>query len=258
MQTFKTTLTHPSIFQLSKKERQHARMNWFAVLAVVVAAHCAITFKLLTMSKTISKKSPVVMDVAMVTIPKPEPVKPVIKEPPPPVVKSEVKKTTIKQMPIKQIVQPKPVAQPKLLTTTNDTGQVSTPKVEAAPIFTPAAPIQTATKNVTNPVESLSTNESVGSSGGDCENCASIEKRLQRKYASRNFSGSISFIFTIDGEGKVRSAKLKKSEPADMFDEDVISTIKENLMEMEFSPKIINGKAVDFEGSKTIKFQSIN
>jgi hypothetical protein len=40
-----------------------------------------------------------------------------------------------------------------------------------------------------------------------------------------------------------------------MFDEDVISEIKESLIEMEFVPKIVNGKAVSFKGTKTIKFQ---
>ncbi|MDD5755306.1 MAG: energy transducer TonB, partial [Methylococcales bacterium] len=94
------------------------------------------------------------------------------------------------------------------------------------------------------------------SSGGTCENCDSIEKRLQRRYARRNFSGSVSFVFTISEDGKVQNATLKNAEPTDMFDDDTIAEIKDSLMEMEFEPKISGGKAISFKGTKTIKFQS--
>ncbi len=244
-----------------KKSRRIATL----LFVLVVTLHGVLTFHLLTSSKDVPKKSPVIMEVAMIVLPKPEPPKPVIKEPPPvppvikPVVKKEIvkPKPIVKPLPVKHITPPKPVLQPKMLTTASETAEVSIPKFEAAPTFTPAAPVQIA-KAVSKPVETTSTTsvESSASSGGTCENCDSIEKRLQRRYARRNFSGSVSFMFTIGEDGKVQNATVKNAEPAEMFDDDVLSEVKESLMEMEFEPKIVNGKAVSFKGTKTIKFQS--
>ncbi|MEI7839402.1 MAG: TonB family protein [Methylococcaceae bacterium] len=243
-----------------KKPRQIATL----LFVLVVTLHGVLTFHLLTSSKDAPKKSPVIMEIAMVTLPKPEPPKPIIKEPPPPlsvakpVVKKEIvkPKPIVKPVPVKQITPPKPVLQPKILTTVSENAEVSIPKFKAAPTFTPAAPVQTVAKAVSKPTETTSeSNESSASSGGTCENCDSIEKRLQRRYARRNFAGSVSFTFTIAEDGKVQNATVKNAEPADMFDDDVLSEVKESLMEMEFEPKIVNGKAVSFKGNKTIKFQ---
>ena len=260
MDATKTTFTGYPVFEPSKKELKKSRFRSALMLAIVIALHSAIAFELLNAPKDLPKKPPVIMDVAMVTLPKLEPPKPEIKpppEPPKPVVKKEIVKPIVKPMPVKKITPPKPVLQPKILTTVSENAEVSIPKVEAAPIFTPAAPAQTVSKAISKPVEtsSASNESSSASSGGTCENCDSIEKRLQRRYARRNFAGSVSFIFTINEDGKVQNATVKNSEPADMFDEDVISEIKESLMEMEFEPKIVGGKAVSFKGNKTIKFQ---
>jgi protein TonB len=257
-----STFTGYAIFQPSHQELKNSRLRGGLMLATVIILHGAIAFKLVNAPKDEPKKSPQIMEVAMVTLPKPKPPpetpKPEIKppEPPKPVVKKEIvkPKPIVKPVPVKQITPPKPVLQPKILTTASENAQVSIPKFEAAPIYTPPSPVQTVAK-ISKPVETSESNESMASSGGNCENCDSIEKRLQRRYARRNFSGSVSFTFTIGEDGKVKNAAAKSSEPADMFDDDVISEIKESLMEMEFEPKIVNGKAVSFKGNKTIKFQ---
>jgi protein TonB len=259
-----STFTGYPIFEPSQQELKNARLRGGLMLAMVIALHSGVAFQLLNAPKDEPKKPPQIMEVAMVTIPKPkpppEPPKPEIKppEPPKPVVKKEVvkPKPIVKPVPVKQITPPKPALQPKILTTASENAEVSIPKFEAAPVYTPPAPVQTVAKPVAQPTASTSTsNESSASSGGSCENCDGIEKRLQRRYARRNFAGSVSFTFTIGEDGKVQSATVKNAEPADMFDEDVISEIKESLMEMEFEPKIVNGKAVSFKGNKTIKFQ---
>lgn len=263
-----TTFTGYSVFEPSKQELNKSRWTRFLMLIVVVALHSVIAFELLTASKNEPKKPPMIMEVAMVFLPKPEPPKPIIKEPPPappvikPVVKKEIvkpkPKPIVKPVPVKQITLPKPVLQPKILTTASKNAETSIAKFETAPTFTPAVPVQTVLKAVSKPVEtssSASNESSSASSGGTCENCDSIEKRLQRRYARRNFAGSISFVFTIGEDGKVQNATVKNAEPADMFDMDVLSEVKESLMEMEFEPKIVNGKAISFKGNKTIKFQ---
>jgi protein TonB len=257
-----STFTGYPIFEPSKQELKNARLRGGLMLATVIILHSAIAFQLANAPKDVPKKPPQILEVAMVTLPKPEPPKPEIQKPPPeppkPVVKKEVikPKPIVKPVPVKKITPPKPVLQPKILTTASENAEVSIPKFEAAPVYTPSAPVQTVAKAVSKPVESASaSNESSASSGGSCENCSGIEKRLQRRYARRNFSGSVSFTFTIGEDGKVQNATLKNAEPADMFDEDVISEIKDSLMEMEFEPKIVNGKAVSFKGNKTIKFQ---
>ena len=260
-----STFTGYPIFQPSQKELKNSHLRGGLMLTAVMILHSLIAFELLNAPKDKPKTTPKIMEVAMVVLPKPEPPKPVIKEPPPapPVVKPVVKKEIVKPKPIvkpepvKKITPPKPVLQPKILTTASENAEVSIPKFEAAPTFTPAVPVQTTAKAVSKTAEmaSESHNESSASSGGTCENCDGIEKRLQRRYARRNFAGSVSFTFTIGEDGKVQNAAVKNAEPADMFDEDVISEIKESLMEMEFEPKIVGGKAVSFKGNKTIKFQ---
>lgn len=259
-----TTFTGYPVFKPSKQELNKSRWRGALTLTIVIALHSVITFQILNTSKDAPKKPPMIMEVAIVTLPKPEPPKPLIKElpPAPPVVKPVIKKEIVKPkpivkpMPVKQITPPKPVLQPKVLTTASENAETSIQKFEAAPTFTPAVPVQTVAKTVSKPVETESeSNDSPASSGGTCENCDSIEKRLQRRYARRNFAGSISFVFTIGEDGKVQNATVKGAEPADMFDADVLSEVKESLMEMEFDPKIVNGKAVSFKGTKTIKFQ---
>jgi outer membrane biosynthesis protein TonB len=253
-----STFTGYPIFAPSQQELKDSRLRGSLMLAVVVALHSVFAFQLLNAQNDEPKKTPMIMEVAMVTLPKPKPeIKPP-PEPPKPVVKKEVvkPKPLAKPEPVKKITPPKPILQPKLLTTASENAEVSIPKFEAAPVYTPPVPVQTVAKTVSNPAETASeSNDSSASSGGSCENCDSIEKRLQRRYARRNFAGSVSFTFTISEDGKVQNATVKNVEPADMFDDDVISEIKESLMEMEFDPKIVNGKAVSFKGNKTIKFQ---
>lgn len=253
-----STFTGYPIFEPSQQELKNSRFRGGLMFTAVVVLHGIIAFQLENAPKDAPKTPPQIMEVAMVTLPKPEPPKPEIKPPEPlkPVVKKEVvkPKPIVKPVPVKKITPPKPVLQPKILTTASENAAVSIPKFEAAPVYTPPAPVQTVAK--AKPAESASeSNESSASSGGTCENCPSIEKRLQRRYARRNFSGSVSFVFTIGEDGKVQNATLKNTEPADMFDDEVISEIKESLMEMEFDPKIVNGKAESFKGTKTIKFQ---
>jgi len=264
MDATNTTFTGYPVFEPSKQELKKSRWRSAIIFAVVVVLHGTITIELLNAPKDAPKKPPQIMEVAMVTLPKPkppEPPKPEIKppEPPKPVVKKEVvkPKPIVKPEPVKKITPSKPVLQPKILTTASENAEVSIPKFEAAPVYTPPAPIQTVAKAVAQPTTASTSNESSESSGGTCENCDSIEKRLQRRYARRNFSGSVSFTFTIGEDGTVKNAIFKNAQPIDMFDDEIISEIKESLMEMEFEPKIVNGKAVSFKGNKTIKFQSV-
>lgn len=246
---------------LSKVERHHAHMNGLYILAVVMALHCAMAFKLLTTTNTVIKNPPTMIEVAMVAQPKPEPIKPQAKErpPAPPVIKPPVKKIVVKAPTPKTIVLPKPVTPPKVVSTVNEQVAITQPTFQSASTFTPAVSAPSATKatsEATHPAENEDSAE--GISGGTCSNCSRIETRLQRKYNSRHLTGSISFVFTIDEEGKVINATVRKVEPTEMFDENILATVQENLMEMEFSPKIVNGIAVRFEGHKTIKFQPMN
>ena len=264
MDATKTTFTGYPVFEPSKQELKNSRFRSALILAIVVVLHSMIALELLNAPKDALKKPPQIMEVAMVTLPKPKPPEPIEKELPPapvvkPTVKKEIEKTKpiVKPVPVKQITPPKPVLQPKILTTVSENAEVSIPKFEAAPVYTPPVPVQIVAKPVAQPAAAPTSEntENSASSGGSCENCSSIEKRLQRRYARRNFAGSVSFTFTIGEDGKVQNATFKNAEPADMFDDEVISEIKESLIEMEFNPKIVGGKAVSFKGNKTIKFQ---
>jgi outer membrane biosynthesis protein TonB len=66
--------------------------------------------------------------------------------------------------------------------------------------------------------------------------------------------GAVTFILSINENGEVIDANIKNTEPDNVFDEDFLAEIKEIVMEMKFTPKIVNDKAVRFKGTKTFKF----
>ena len=78
------TLNSPNdfVFAARKSEREKSRGIATLFFAIVIALHSSVAFQLLT-AKSEPKKPPMMMEVAMVVLPKPEPPKPIIKEPPP-------------------------------------------------------------------------------------------------------------------------------------------------------------------------------
>jgi hypothetical protein len=78
--------------------------------------------------------------------------------------------------------------------------------------------------------------------------------RLVRSESININEGAVTFILSINENGEVIDANIKNTEPDNVFDEDFLAEIKEIVMEMKFTPKIVNDKAVRFKGTKTFKF----
>ncbi len=255
-----------SIFETAHFRPTHnvGRIRGF-VLVIVAALHFSAAIWLLQPIIPAAKKQPKVIEIVM--LPKAKTIIEPIKEPPPaPVVKKEPIKPVIKPQPtlvkpvtVKKVTPQKIITQPKVVTTVAENTELSIPKYESTPIpqavEIPIAANPPVTKSIAKPTETSGHGKEEAISGGNCENCSSIENRLKRRYARRNFAGSISFLIAVDVSGKVQRISVKNVEPTDVFDEDTQNEIKESLMEMEFEPKTVNGKAISFDGTKTIRFQ---
>ncbi len=229
-------------------------------LFVVLTLHICVGAWIINTSQSPQKIAPKVIEVVM--LPPPEKPKVIPEKPPaPPVVKKEpvkpvVKPATIKPPePVKKVTPPKPVAQPKILTSASDNAETSIPKVDTTSVPTQTIPSPAVTKSVAKPAEVATQSNSDRISGGECDNCQNIERRLKRKNERWRLEGSVTFILSINENGQVLDANIKNTESDNVFDADLLAEIKEIVMEMEFTPKIVNDKGVSFKGTKTFKFQ---
>lgn len=275
-----STFTGYPIFQPSKKELKNSRFRGGLMLVAVVLLHSVIAFELANAPKDEPKKLPMIMEVSMVTIPKPEPPKPEIKEPPPPpVVKPVAKKEIAKAKPIikpnapvkKEIVKkiaaaPLPTHQ-KLLESQNPQIEEKIQQYEVAPEVTtqpPAPAIAPKVSEGSKEVNQQSKEQKIANNGNSeevssgvvCINCKKIESKLKERYGYLH-GITIVFLLEIDETGTVKnvSVKDKKIEAeADELDEDTLASIKERFMSMEFEPKTTNGKAVSSTAIQPIKF----
>ena len=231
-------------------------------LFVVLTLHVGVAAWIINATQSPQKVAPKVIEVVM--LPPPEKPKVVIPEKPPapPVVKKEPVKPVVKPVavkppePVKKVTPPKPVAQPKMLTSASDNAQTSTPKVDTSSLPTQTAPSSPVTKSVAKPAEVATQSNSDSISGGECDNCQNIERRLKRKNDRWRLEGTVTFTLSINENGQVQEANVKNTEPDNVFDADLLTEIKEIVMEMEFTPKIVNDKAVSFKGTKSFKFQT--
>ena len=171
-------------------------------------------------------------------------------------VKPVVKPATVKPPePVKKVTPPKPVAQPKILTSASENAETSTSKVDTTSVPTQTMPTPNVTKSVSKSAEFDTQSTGNSSIGGECDNCQNIERRLKRKNERWRLEGAVTFTLSINEKGQVNDVNVKNTEPENVFDADLLAEIKEIVMEMEFTPKIINDKAVGFKGTKTFKFQ---
>lgn len=224
------------------------------LLCLVLVLHVCIAQWLINATHSPRKAPPKVIEVAMLALPE----KPKIPPPPaPPVVKKEPVKPVVKPpQPVKKITLPKrvqPVATPKLLTSASENAPTSAPQVEAPPAPTPPAPVMA--KAPEKPTETVAQSHGDSISGGECDNCQSIERRLKRKNDRWRFEGAVTFVLSIDENGQIQDANVKNTQPEGVFDEQSLAEIKEIVMEMAFTPKIVNDHPVAFKGTKIVKFQ---
>lgn len=224
------------------------------LLCLVLVLHVCIAQWLINATHSPRKAPPKVIEVAMLAPPE----KPKIPPPPaPPVVKKEPVKPVVKPpQPVKKITLPKrvqPVATPKLLTSTSENAPTSAPQVEAPPAPTPPAPVMA--KAPEKPTDTVAQSHGDSISGGQCDNCQSIERRLKRKNDRWRLEGVVTFTLSIDENGQVQNANVKNIEPENVFDADLLTEIKEIVMEMEFTPKMKNDKATSFNATQSFKFQ---
>lgn len=230
-------------------------------LFLVIVLHVSVGTWIINATQSPQKMAPKVIEVVM--LPPPEKPKVIPEKPPaPPVVKKEPVKPVVKPAPVKppepvkKVTPPKPVAQPKILTSASDNAETSIPKVDTTSTPTQTIPSPAVTKSAAKPAEVATQSNSDSISGGECDNCQNIERRLKRKNERWRLEGAITFTLSINENGQVQDANVKNTEPDNVFDADLLAEIKEIIIEMEFTPKIVNDKAVSFKGTKTFKFQT--
>ena len=230
-------------------------------LFLVIVLHVSVGTWIINATQSPQKMAPKVIEVVM--LPPPEKPKVIPEKPPaPPVVKKEPVKPVVKPVavkppePVKKVTPPKPVAQPKILTSASDNAETSIPKVDTTSVPTQTIPSPAVTKSAAKPAEVATQSNSDSISGGECDNCQNIERRLKRKNERWRLEGAITFTLSINENGQVQDANVKNTEPDNVFDADLLAEIKEIIIEMEFTPKIVNDKAVSFKGTKTFKFQT--
>ena len=230
-------------------------------LFLVIVLHVSVGTWIINATQSPQKMAPKVIEVVM--LPPPEKPKVIPEKPPaPPVVKKEPVKPVVKPVavkppePVKKVTPPKPVAQPKILTSASENAETSIPKVDTTSVPTQTIPSPSVTKSAAKPAEVATQSNSDSISGGECDNCQNIERRLKRKNERWRLEGAATFTLSINENGQVQEANVKNTEPDNVFDADLLAEIKEIIIEMEFTPKIVNDKAVSFKGTKTFKFQT--
>lgn len=243
-----------------KKRDKSGQIKTF-VLVFVACLHLTLALQLSMRSK-IAPKKPVVMEVAMVTVPKSEPPKPVAKEPPPPA-PPEVKKEVIKPKPIikppepvKKIAPPKPILQPKVQTSVSEKAVESVPPFQSAPIA--PAPVE----NASPPASTTSKHvDAVGQGQDDSKQVISgvvpisrVEPKYPPRAAARHIEGWVKVEFTILPDGSVSEVSVVNAQPEGTFDEAALDAIQD----WKFKPKIINGLAVKQRATQTLQFKLAN
>jgi outer membrane biosynthesis protein TonB len=229
-------------------------------LFLVLGLHFGVGSWIIHATQSPQKMAPKVIEVVMLppiekpkVLPEKPPAPPVVKKEP---VKPVVKPATVKPPePVKKVTPPKPVAQPKILTSASENAETSISKVDTTSVLTQTMPTPNVTKSVSKPAEFDTQSTGNSSTGGECDNCQNIERRLKRKNERWRLEGAVTFTLSIDEKGQVNDVNVKNTEPDNVFDADLLAEIKEIVMEMEFTPKIVNDKAIGFKGTKTFKFQ---
>ena len=244
----------------------HLRQKTFSMkvrglfLVLVLVLHVSVGTWIINATQTPKKIAPNTIEVVMlppIEKPKVLPEKP----PAPPVVKKEPVKPIVKPVavkppePVKKVTPPKPVAQPKILTSASENAETSIPNVDTTSVPTQTMPTPNVTKSVSKSAEFDTQSTGNSSIGGECDNCQNIERRLKRKNERWRLEGAVTFTLSINEKGQVNDVNVKNTEPENLFDADLLAEIKEIVMEMEFTPKMVNDKAVGLKGTKTFKFQ---
>ncbi len=248
---------------------RHYHIKRAVSLILVVGLHLWVLGWLLQQVAPAPVAKPLIMEVTMLTPPKPVPV---IKEPPPPpppppkaIEKPKPVVKPVVKPPIQKPVPPKPVA-PKVL------AQPQTPVVTKEDFTIPdqpkAEPVKAPPPVVTAPpapaAPAPSTKSSQSSEGEGPSNSKTVVSgvvplvRVPPKYParamSRHIEGWVKIEFTITTSGTVENPKVVAAEPPDIFDDAALNAISE----WEFKEKMVNGKAVEQRAVQTLQFKLAN
>jgi protein TonB len=141
-----------------------------------------------------------------------------------------------------------PVLTSKPTTLPAPTTFTSTAKKSSPPIHAPAT--------VSKPTASKPV-EKTGNGGSDDNNVTSgVVELVQAKpnypmrAKSRHIEGWVKIAFTVTATGSVTNAHVVGASPPDIFDASALDTIQK----FKFKPKMVNGKAVNGEATKTFRF----
>lgn len=245
---------------------RHYHLKRAISLLLVVGLHLGVFWWLLQQVAPVPVAKPMIMEVTMLTPPKPVPV---LKEPPPPPPKAIEKPKPIVKPVVKPVVQkpipPKPLA-PKVLTqpqtpvvTKEDFTVPAEPKTEPVKTPPPVVPSSPAPSAPAQPSKNSQSSEGNGPS--DSKTVVSgvvplvrVPPKYPARAMSRHIEGWVKIEFTITTSGTVENPKVVAAEPPDIFDDAALSAISE----WEFKEKMVNGKAVEQRAVQTLQFKLAN
>jgi periplasmic protein TonB len=239
-------------------------------LGVAFLLHFSVEQWLKHQTAPIHPPKSVIIEVAMVTPPKPViPPEPVIKEPPrkpkplppkkqakppPPKVKPIVlpKPVVPKAPPPKVLAQPaKPTELPKEAFTVPDA------PINPSPVIAPstAKPVVAApSPNKAQSNAMTSDRNSSNSSSSGVVVLSRVSPKYPARALSRHIEGWVKIEFTVTPSGDVSDPSVVAAEPEDIFDDAALTAIQK----WRFKEKIVNGKAVSQKAVQTLKFKLVN
>ena len=229
---------------------EYLKTNTIFFMIAITLHGVAIAYMIKAQAPSI-KKPPIVMEVAMISMPK-------AKEP----------EVMPKSPPIKQIEKPKPVVLPHEIKKTVVIKKVSPvvlaqkPEekvtIQKAPVFEvpePAEPVQqtvshtSPTQTMKNVSENIQTHK-FSLSNVECISCP--KPRYPTRALRANIQGFVKVEFIVNENGSVDDVSILEAQPENTFEDTVISTIKEHW---QFAPKRLNDQPVKQRAIQTFPFK---
>ena len=228
----------------------HLKTNTLFFMIAITLHGAAIAYMINAQTSPI-KKPPVVMEIAMISMPK-------AKEP----------EVMPKSPPIKQVEKPKPVILPREIKKTVVIKKVSPVvlaqkpeekvSIQKTPVFEVPQPTEPVQQNVshTSPTETVkNVSENIPTHKSSLSNveCISCPKpRYPTRALRANIPGFVKVEFTVNENGSVDEVTVIDAQPENTFEDIVISTIKEHW---QFAPKRLNDQPVKQRAIQTIPFK---
>jgi len=223
MQSFKTQENAPG----TQHGEESSRRQWICVFLVILLLHAALFAYLHRPDEPETPAKPLVMDVALIAAPAPQPVKPVV-PPTPPVVPPKPQPAPVKPkkapvMPKKTPVVPKPVRAP---TPTPEPAPAAKPETAAPAPTPPAAPVAAPPRPAVAPAAQPPKTETFTEANYKANYKSNPKPEYPRIAKSRGWQGKVLLRVQVTADGHSAGISVQQSSGHEMLDEAAIEAVK--------------------------------